>query len=405
MSKVLVSLVLLVKNEANSIEKIIDCAAPAIDRVDLLDTGSTDGTAFIARNTCSKLGITFSLKEKPFVDFATSRNESLQFAEPNAIFALQLSGDEYLEAPEVLRTFCERQRDLSGFGHNNFHVTVRIGDLVWRHPRLVRLGAGWKWYGRVHEAMGYAPDQETKTMTDFVAEIVGEPCQIRHEGYDEARKKTRFYRDLQILQEDIEKNPQDPRLLFYLAQTFEALGAWGDAARLFATRARIPGGWDEEQFVASTRAGRNTLRAGFPAYEALSMFLVAAGMKIHRAEPLMELAQMFLAQNQQGVAYIFASRAASLPFPKNDCFGVEADIYEWRAAYYVALTAGSVQKFEEGEAATRKVLEKDRPGVNREEFEHRLKMYQDELASRSKPVLEQPVEIAKKEELLVAQSG
>ena len=385
MEKSLVSLVLLVKDEARSIEKLIEQAAPAIDRVDMLDTGSTDGTPILARNTCFRLGLPFSLREESFVDFAQSRNRALQLAEEHAIFALQLSGDEYLDYPNVLRKFCEKRANERGFGKNNFHVTIRIGDLVWRHPRLTRLGSGWKWYGRIHEAMGYEPDHGTDRATDFVAEVVDGPCQIRHEDFDLARKKSRFYRDLEILQEEYEKNPQDPRTVFYLAQTFEALGAYGEAARLFAMRARMADGWDEERFVAAVRAGRTALKAQFPSFEAVSQLTAAIGMKLHRAEPLMELAQLYLAHQQAGVAYHYASLAAALPFPQTDTFGIEADIYEWRAAYYVAMTAGVIGKFEEGEKATRKVLEKDRPGVSREDFEYRLKMYQEEIASRKKP--------------------
>lgn len=388
MDKATVSLVLLVKDEAPSIEKIIESAELAIDRVDVLDTGSTDGTQELVRKTCDRLAIPYSIHEEPFVDFSTSRNRALALAEPHAVFGLQLSGDEYLTGALVLRDFCVVRRDQTGLGKNLFHVTLRIGNLTWKHSRLVRLGSGWQWYGPVHEGMDYKQPEGGDLSTDVIESIVSPECFIRHEGYDEARKKRRFHRDLELLRAEWLKSPHDPRTLFYLAQTYEGLEAWGEAARLFAMRSRMTTGWEEERFQASFRSGLNVRRAGFPGYEATSMFLAAAGMRPWRAEPFMALAEQYLLINEIGTAYVFASSAARLAYPANDALLVEEDIYEWKAAYYVALTAGKVGQFEEGERATLKVLETEHAGVLREAFgkpvtredlEHRLGQYRQEI--------------------------
>ena len=96
MSTPLLSLVMIVKDEATSLRRTLESVRGAADRALILDTGSTDGTQALARQLFVEV-LPGELHEEPFVDFATTRNRSLELCAGQSVFALILSGDETLQ--------------------------------------------------------------------------------------------------------------------------------------------------------------------------------------------------------------------------------------------------------------------------------------------------------------------
>src|SRR5215203_2709868 len=105
----LLSLVMMVKNEVKSLSAAFASVRGCVDRALVFDTGSTDGTQALARALLTE--IPGELIEGEFIDFATSRNRSLDLATGKSVFALLLSGDETIHGGASLRAFCKRLRD------------------------------------------------------------------------------------------------------------------------------------------------------------------------------------------------------------------------------------------------------------------------------------------------------
>jgi hypothetical protein len=80
-NKKLMALVMMIKNEEKRIEVSFDSVKNYTDTFIILDTGSTDSTIQICKDYCQKNNITLHLKEEPFVNFMTSRNVNLDFAD------------------------------------------------------------------------------------------------------------------------------------------------------------------------------------------------------------------------------------------------------------------------------------------------------------------------------------
>lgn len=378
MKKSLVSLVTMVKNEAASIEKIIESAAYAVDRVDLLDTGSTDGTMDIAEMTCSRLGIALSIVKEPFVDFATTRNRALQLAERNAVFGFQMSGDETLHGASVVREFCESRLGAAGQGSNLYPCAVKIGAGIIYHTRLVRLGSPWRWKYVVHEAM------ECDKSIDVVKEMIPYPdVFVEFKESDPERKHRRFYRDLELLSEEYKKDPNDSRIAFYLAQTLFALGLYADSMRLYLARTKM-GGWEEERYQAFYRAAFCALHLEEPWERVQDMLISASAARPNRAEALSSLAEMCYGRQDYGRAFLFASQAARLPFPVGEFLGLEPEVYRWRALNLVQLSAFFVNELEAGEAAVREIIRR-RPDEPR--FLENLALYERLKRQRSRTEL------------------
>ncbi|MDQ7040296.1 MAG: glycosyltransferase family 2 protein [Rhodothermus sp.] len=88
----LLSLCMIVKNEAEYLETCLKLARPHVDEIVVIDTGSTDGTQDIARRYAD----VFEEIEWPN-SFAAARNYSLERA--SGQYILILDGDEYIADP------------------------------------------------------------------------------------------------------------------------------------------------------------------------------------------------------------------------------------------------------------------------------------------------------------------
>ena len=93
----IVGVVIMVKNEQQSIQATIDSVKDYIKHIIVFDTGSTDKTIEIVQNTCKQNKQILHLKQGVFESFPKSRNVSLDFAEcvPVRFLMLMDAGDEF----------------------------------------------------------------------------------------------------------------------------------------------------------------------------------------------------------------------------------------------------------------------------------------------------------------------
>lgn len=220
-TRALLGLVMILKNEADNIERTIASVAGVVDSVLVLDTGSTDHTQDVVLQACRAAGLRLFLHEEPFIDFATTRNRAneLYLAEGEACpeFLLMLSGDETLVGGKALRDFLETQRNTAVGAYN---TTIELGESVWLYPRILRARAGWRYVGVVHEVpMG--PDGDT---TGPAVEGVA----VLHTVTDEKKRNSRLWLyDRPMLEKVLVDLEQPPELhanaLFLLGQTCDQI--------------------------------------------------------------------------------------------------------------------------------------------------------------------------------------
>lgn len=340
----LLTLSMIVKNEAGRIAHTLTSAKPHLDRWCILDTGSTDGTQDVVRETLR--GLPGALHEAPFVDFAATRNLALDLCEGTE-FILWLDADDELRGGPALRAFLARERGRMDRGAH--YVRVEMAATRFDSVRVLRPKSGWRFEGKVHEVLTHA---ERPLPSGHIEGVT-----IVHETDDhsQARSRARWERDVALLESEVALRPTLARPAFYLAMTLFWLGRYEDAIHAFDRRIAL-GGWAEEVFYAKLSKARAAKAAGRPWSEVLVMHLDAHAAAPQRAEPLFEVAMHYDAEGNHALALLFARRAYDLPLPAEDVLFVEHEVYEWRAADLVGTHAYWLGERALGELAARQAV-------------------------------------------------
>ena len=315
-----IALCMIVRDESAVIERCLESVRPLIDAWVICDTGSTDGTPELIERVLS--GVPGELHHRPWRDFGWNRTELMALAAGSADYLLLLDADMTIEWRALVPPLTE-----------DVYLLSHAGDLAYRVPRLVRGDRRWTFVGSTHE---YLSGEGRWSEAPLDALIV-------HHHADGGSRADKFTRDARLLERDLESDPDNPRTLFYLAQTLRDLDDDQAAIDCYERRVAL-GGWDEERFYAAFQAG--SLRARRDQDEAIDALLSAWELRPQRAEPLFELARFCRFRGHHRLAYLFAERGAEIECPDDRLF-VHRWVYDWGLQYELAAAAYWVDEIEE----------------------------------------------------------
>ena len=287
-----ISLCMIVRNEAAVLGRCIASVRHLIDHWVICDTGSTDGTQQLIVSLME--GIPGELHHRPWVDFGHNRSELMALAAGRAQFLLLLDADQTLYETGTLP---ELTADVYRLRHT--------GSMEYDVSRLVRGTLPWRFEGRTHEYLVCDSDASTTDALTLAWQVV-------HHA-DGGSRSTKFERDRDLLEMTLREFPDDPRTLFYLAQTLETLGDHDSAADLYERRSAL-GGFEEEAWFASLRAA--VLRSHTNAALGLGQLLACWQRRPSRLEPLHEVAEVCARNGWWHIAH--ATTAAGLDIARPD---------------------------------------------------------------------------------------
>ena len=219
MTKPLLSVVMIVKDEAHALAKTIESVQGVASKVTILDTGSSDGTQDVARGEVARMG--GALHEGPFIDYASARNRALDLEASSAdaaAWALSLSADETLrgDKEKLLGALREAKGDA-------VLIEVRTPLGAFPYPRILRVGGPWRYEGVSHEMPVHQGDRD-RTPEDAV-----EGCWIEYAPTDPARLARRLREQDMPLLETMRKGAKTAaeraRAILLLGQTREQIAS------------------------------------------------------------------------------------------------------------------------------------------------------------------------------------
>jgi glycosyltransferase involved in cell wall biosynthesis/tetratricopeptide (TPR) repeat protein len=176
----------------------------------------------------------------------------------------------------------------------------------------------------------------------------------------------RWANDLDRLLPKVECNPDDARSVLHLAQHYFDMGDFLNARKWYARRVEM-GADDEEVYWAMYRLAESMSNLGEPWPDVEDAYLRAWQIRPTRAEPLLAIAFRCRVEQRYKFAYLFAERAAKIPFPEGDRVFVSPDIYSWRATDEQAVCASWVGRNAEAFSLCRRLLARpDLPEADRQ---------------------------------------
>jgi len=322
---------MIVRDEADSIQRCIESVAPYITRWAIVDTGSVDATEIVAKKALGHLpGRWKSVKWSG--DFSLHRNQSLNLARSIAAdcgsYILLIDADEVLvvDSAEAFLLYLRQNRVVAWWAE----------DADWRFRKLglIRIADAIEWRGTVHEHLVVSAECEAASqVTQDAAHLI-----YGHHGYRRRNAAITTTADLHRLAKAVPgRNASDDyRASFYRARTYEATSDFLQAAvhfRAAAAQARL----DDDKWQALWGLGRVLLQRENLA-EAATALTAALTVAPNRAEALIDLSSIALFLKQLPEAQSLAYEALSKTEP-NDTSMYDKSAYGWRAVDTLCLAA------------------------------------------------------------------
>lgn len=318
---------MIVKNEADRIERCLVSALPHVKSVVIYDTISSDDTVDRITTMCQNSDIPYIVETGEFRDFSYARNNAWKLAKrhnghhtlPFCQFVLLMDADMELAVDDGYGW-----EELFNSNALSFDMMQKAGGISYANRRIVNLQYPNDniYVGVTHEYIDVAPSGMIKG-AHFV------------DHADGSNRKDKYLRDAQLLEDALKTDPDNGRSLFYLANTYSD---WGDtdpsklplAANAYMKRI-AQGGWDEEKHSSMMRLADVQRKRGFED-EYVGRMLNAFAFRPTRVEPLYWLAEYYRNKGEPLAALMFAKTGMAIKRP-DDLLFVNDFAYEWGCRY------------------------------------------------------------------------
>jgi FkbM family methyltransferase len=300
---------MIVRNETANLARCLDALVDHIDCWIIGDTGSSDGTQDFITSFFAARKKPGELHSFPFGNFEQARNAALDRARASPLgFDYLLFADADMELVVEDRGFRDRL-DAPGYS-----LLQRAGSgLAYWNTRLLHRKAGGRYRGVTHEYLDVAAG---------VKELRGAWYKDHADGSNRADK---FERDIRLLTEALEQEPDNRRHWFYLAQSYRDAGRTTEAAQAYAKRAEM-GGWDEEAWNARLQEARCLHGLGDDA-GFVRAALTAFNQRPQRAEPLYDLSRYYREKGMNDASALFSEAGLAIKRPEHDILFLEENVY------------------------------------------------------------------------------
>lgn len=331
LNKPSICLNMIVKDEAKNMPRCLESVKDIVDYYIINDNGSKDGTPKIIKKIMDGYGINGEVYSSPWVNFGHNREEALQrvYLDGRWDYALIVDADSPLHYEDGV---------FDNLSADSYLIEWHCGSVTYKLSTLLSLKKEWHWKGVVHNYITGNGRTGTVLNGVWVEAIIGGGA--KSHGLTSQEK---FLKDAKLLEEELEKNPNDKRSRFYLAQSYRNAGKPALAYKNYMRRVAL-GGWVEEVYMAMYHGAICKWKAEwvFP----LDDFLAAYNYRPSRAEPLYQIAKYYRQTKMYSLAYLFAKMGVTIPCPKDIMF-IEKSVYEWRLLDELSIAAYWIGRYEE----------------------------------------------------------
>jgi glycosyltransferase involved in cell wall biosynthesis len=331
---------MIVKNEAPVIRRSLGSVKNIIDYWVIVDTGSTDGTQEIIREFMR--GVPGEIHERPWVNFETNRNEALALARHKTDYILFIDADEEFTYSDDFA--------LPDLEKDYYLVQHRFNDFDFQRIYLINQHPDWIWKGVIHEAVW---NPRLKFLDGGLLEGI---INIYHDqdGH-RAQDPNKCMNDAAILKKALQDDGDNPRYVFYLAQSYFGACDYLAALKIYEKRVSLDG-CEEEKFWSYYRIAEIQqfhLNLGWETY--IPSYLAAYRFRPSRIEPLYYIACHYFKEMNYSINYFLLKIALATP-PSSDKIFIERWMFEWGIPFMLLQSAYNIGRYRESVEIAEKLL-------------------------------------------------
>lgn len=306
---------MIVKDEEKVIERCLRSCKDIIDTYCITDTGSTDNTKQAIKTFFDKNGIKGEIHDKPFVNFAESRNFAMQKAKDKADFCFTLDADEVLTVPKNFKIENLRKKLHK---HDMASIEVHYGGTLYSRRSFWRNSKPFYYFGAVHEIlMCDKPHVLTQIESLYVTPA-------KDGASWNQSMKDKYLGHAKLFLDYIEKNGKEPRHVFYCAQSFKDGEDNESAIKWYEERLRIHTGFFEERYWSQFMIAQLKWTLCKPVSEVAGEFMKCNELDTLRCEHLVNLRLMYERNEMKGCAkqieYLIERYKGKNPYPNRVLF-------------------------------------------------------------------------------------
>ena len=355
------------KDESHVIGKMLESCKTITDLIVVNDTGSTDGTQDIIRKFGEENNIPTYVFERPFDDFEKSRNHAIQKLkevvaelgwDPNKVHGYWFDCDETL--------IIDPKFSKDQFVNDLYMINTFIGQMKYTRNTFFKVSKPFRWYGPIHEFIVC----DEQNITSGLAENIHVDVQMTGASW-QGDIPTKYKNHAFVLEKYIDANRQDPRCIFYTAQSYHDSASIPDnreeneerlrrALKYYKERVNRTDGYAEEIYYSQFRIGTIMRSLEEPWNLTHQELLKAYNMDPSRAESIKIIIDYYLQMNEWNMAYLYSKFAkvnfhGKNPYPNRLLFVDEA-LYIWKFAEAHAATCFYTGRMDEAKATYQEIV-------------------------------------------------
>jgi glycosyltransferase involved in cell wall biosynthesis len=325
-------LVMIVKDEEDTMERCLRAVSPYIKYWVIVDTGSKDNTIEVINKTMKELDIPGELHERPWVNFEVNRTESLKLAEGKCDYRWIIDADDtfQLENPNI-NPFAGLNKE-----PDSYQILYKLNSLQYHRAQIVKSDQDWVYKGVLHEYLhleGKANITQGIVPNSFVVADIS-PLK-RASSLEE-----KYSNDAKILEKALIEEPENARYQFYLAQSYRDSEQNEKAIEAYQKRVDM-GGWEEEVYYSMYMIAKIKEKIGVSDEEVISLYSKAWEYRPNRLECAFHVMRKLRAQSRFLLSFAYGDVAIKTK-GTSDILFLETEIWQWRlldeyslASYYI----------------------------------------------------------------------
>ena len=329
---------MIVKDESPVIRRSLASVKNIIDYWVIVDTGSTDGTQQIIKEFMKD--IPGELHERPWVNFGHNRDEALKLAKNKGDYLLFIDADEELFfSPEFKLPFLDQ---------DYYYSILKIHTSTCHRKLLVNNHLNWEWKGIVHEQL-LCPEATTFSLLSGI--VNSAEATDGHRSEDPLK----YLKDAKELEAALEKDPNNIRNIFYLAQSYLKSHDYASALKNHEKVLSMKSS-EIELYPSLYNIGILSELLNLDSEKIINSYTQAAQNSPSRIEPLFRLAVYYFGKNNYLQSYALAKQALIIHNPHERLYN-EDWIYDYGILFAFGNAALSLNKPEEALLAYEQALE------------------------------------------------